>query len=113
MPTRILRNDRPKGGLTQAGKRHDLKAVRWYVLTLPTAAGGRRDRISPQRLGRGAFPAGTSGRDSFRVFRPLVRGGTKGGWQAGQHEATFAVQLRVYPFFGRGNLPHEAGTPLV
>ena len=89
MPTRILRNDRPKGGLTQAGKRHDLKAVRWYVLTLPTAAGGRRDRIS------------------------LVRGGTKGGWQAGQHEATFAVQLRVYPFFGRGNLPHEAGTPLV
>ena len=52
-------------------------------------------------------------RDSFRVFRPLVRGGTKGGWQAGQHEATFAVQLRVYPFFGRGNLPHEAGTPLV
>ena len=33
MPTRILRNDRPKGGLTQAGKRHDLKAVRWYVLT--------------------------------------------------------------------------------
>ena len=49
MPTRILRNDRPEGGLTQAGKRHDLKAVRWYVLTLPTAAGGRRDRISPSK----------------------------------------------------------------
>lgn len=49
MPTHILRNDRPKGGLTQAGKRHDLKAVRWYVLTLPTAAGGRRDRISPSK----------------------------------------------------------------
>ena len=49
MPTRILRNDCPKGGLTQAGKRHDLKAVRWYVLTLPTAAGGRRDRISPSK----------------------------------------------------------------
>ncbi len=49
MPTRILRNDRPKGGLIQAGKRHDLKAVRWYVLTLPTAAGGRRDRISPSK----------------------------------------------------------------
>ena len=81
MPTRILRNDRPKGGLTtQAGKRHDLKAVRWYVLTLPTAAGGRRDRISPSK---------------------------------GLDEATFAVQLRVYPFFGRGNLPYEAGTPLV
>ncbi|MCC2203407.1 MULTISPECIES: transcriptional regulator [Parabacteroides] len=49
MPTHILRNDRPKGGLTQVGKRHDLKAVRWYVLTLPTAAGGRRDRISPSK----------------------------------------------------------------
>ena len=48
MPTRILRNDRPKGGLTQAGKRHDLKAVRWYVLTLPTAGGGR-DKISPSK----------------------------------------------------------------
>ena len=48
MPTRILRNDCPKGGLTQAGKRHDLKAVRWYVLTLPTAGGGR-DRISPSK----------------------------------------------------------------
>ena len=77
MPTRILRNDRPKGGLTQA------------------------------------FPARASWGDVVRVFRPLVRGGTKGGWQAGQHEATFAVQLRVYPFFGRGNLPYEAGTPLV
>ena len=90
MPTRILRNDRPKGGLTQAGKRHDLKAVRWYVLTLPTAAGGRRDRISPSK-----------GLDVELSRR------------AGQHEASPAVQLRVYPFFGRGNFPHEAGTPLV
>ena len=49
MPTRILRNDRPKGGLTQAGKRHDLKAVRWYVLTLPTTGVARRDRISPAK----------------------------------------------------------------
>ena len=38
-----------KCDLTQVGKRHDLKAVRWYVLTLPTAAGGRRDRISPSK----------------------------------------------------------------
>ena len=103
-----------EGGPDTAGKRHDLKAVRWYVLTLPTAAGGRRDRISPSKgLDVELSPAGTSGRGSFRVFRPLVRGGAKGGWQAGQHEATFAVQLRVYPFFGRGNFPHEAGTPLV
>ena len=104
MPTCILRNDRPKGGLTQAGKRHDLKAVRWYVLTLPTAAGGRRDRISPSK-----------GLD-VELSRRERRGEAlfeKGGWQAGQHEATFAVQLRVYPFFGRGNFPHEAGTPLV
>ena len=59
-----------EGGLTQAGKRHDLKAVRWYVLTLPTAAGGRRDRISPlQRL-----DVELSRRERrerlFRVFRP-------------------------------------------
>ena len=49
MPTRILRYDCPKGGLTQAGKRHDLKAVRWYVLTLPTTGVARRDRISPAK----------------------------------------------------------------
>lgn len=114
MPTRILRNDCPKGGLTQAGKRHDLKAVRWYVLTLPTAAGGRRDRISPSKgLDVELSRRERRGEALFEYFAPLVRGGAKGGWQAGQHEATFAVQLRVYPFFGRGNLPHEAGTPLV
>ena len=105
MPTHILRNDRPKGGLTQVGKRHDLKAVRWYVLTLPTAAGGRRDRISPSK--------GLDVELSRRERRGETLFGAEGGWQAGQHEATFAVQLRVYPFFGRGNLPHEAGTPLV
>ena len=29
-------------------KRRDQEAVRWYVLTLPTAGGGR-DRISPSK----------------------------------------------------------------
>ena len=29
-------------------KRRDQEAVRWYVLTLPTA-GGKRDRISPSK----------------------------------------------------------------
>ena len=32
-------------------KRRDQEAVRWYVLTLPTAGGGR-DRISPEGAGR-------------------------------------------------------------
>ena len=31
------------------GKRHDLEAVRWYVLTLPTTGVARRDRISPAK----------------------------------------------------------------
>ena len=101
MPTRILRNDRPKGGLTQAGKRHDLKAVRWYVLTLPTAAGGRRDRISPskgldvelsrrERRGEtlfgvraGEYPLveGGSGTHHVRLF---YRDGGRGGDPAGR-----------------------------
>ena len=32
-------------------KRRDQEAVRWYVLTLPTAGGGR-DRISPSKAAR-------------------------------------------------------------
>mgnify|MGYP001267430384 CR=1 FL=1 len=110
MPTRILRNDRPKGGLTQAGKRHDLKAVRWYVLTLPTAAGGRRDRISPSKgLDVELSRRERRGEALFEYFAPSYVEVRKDG----KHEAAPAVQLRVYPFFGRGNLPHEAGTPLV
>ena len=45
----VLRNDCPDRGMERVCKRQDLKTVRWYVLTLPTAAGGRRDRISPSR----------------------------------------------------------------
>ena len=45
----VLRDGRSERGTARVGKRHDLKTVRWYVLTLPTAAGGRRDRISPSK----------------------------------------------------------------
>ena len=36
-------------GYARVGKRHDLKTVRWYVLTLPTTGVARRDRISPAK----------------------------------------------------------------
>ncbi|WP_165154759.1 transcription termination/antitermination protein NusG [Parabacteroides sp. ZJ-118] len=49
MSINALRNDCPDRGMAQVRKRQDLRTVRWYVLTLPTAAGGRRDRISPSR----------------------------------------------------------------
>ena len=49
MSMNVLRNDCPDRGMERVCKRQDLKTVRWYVLTLPTAAGGRRDRISPSR----------------------------------------------------------------
>ena len=114
MPTRILRNDRPEGGLIQAGKRHDLKAVRWYVLTLPTAAGGRRDRISPSKgLDVELSRRERRGETVFEYFAPSYVEVRKVGGKLVNTRRPLAVQLRVYPFFGRGNLPHEAGTPLV
>ena len=50
MPTRVLRDGRPRGGLTQAGKRHDLKSctlVRAHASYYRGVA--RRDRISPAK----------------------------------------------------------------
>ncbi len=45
----VLRDGRSERGTARVGKRHDLKAVRWYVLTLPTTGVARRDRISPAK----------------------------------------------------------------
>ena len=96
MSMNVLRNDCPDRGMERVCKRQDLKTVRWYVLTLPTAAGGR------------AFPSRASRGDVVRVFRPLVRGGEEGGRKDGKHEAAPAVQLRVYPVLRGGDLPDEA-----
>ena len=41
----VLRDGRSERGTARVGKRHDLKTVRWYVLTLPTTGVARRDRI--------------------------------------------------------------------
>ena len=49
MTMNVLRNACSERGMAQVGKRQDLKTVRWYVLTLPTVAGGRRNRISPSK----------------------------------------------------------------
>ena len=45
----VLRDGRSERGTAQVGKRHDLKTVRWYVLTLPTTGVARRDKISPAK----------------------------------------------------------------
>ena len=66
-------------------KRRDQEAVRWYVLTLPTAGGGR-DRISPRRGWTLSFPAVSVVGSLVRVFLPLVCRGEEGGRQDGQHE---------------------------
>ena len=45
----VLRDGRSERGTARVGKRHDLKTVRWYVLTLPTTGVARCDRISPAK----------------------------------------------------------------
>ena len=45
----VLRDGCSERGTARVGKRHDLKTVRWYVLTLPTTGVARRDRISPAK----------------------------------------------------------------
>ncbi len=67
-------------------RRRDQEAVRWYVLTLPTAGGGR-DKISPSK--------GLAAELSRRERR-------------GEHETAPAVQLRVRPGLGERDLPPEA-----
>ena len=97
----VLRDGRSERGTARVGKRHDLKTVRWYVLTLPTTGVARRDRISPAKsLDAELSPARASWGDVVRVFRPLVCGGKEGGRKDGQHEAAPAVQLRVCPVLG-------------
>ena len=45
----VLRDGCSERGTARVGKRHDLKTVRWYVLTLPTTGVARRDKISPAK----------------------------------------------------------------
>ncbi|RGD11581.1 transcriptional regulator, partial [Parabacteroides sp. AM25-14] len=45
----VLRDGCSERGTARVGKRHDLKTVRWYVLTLPATGVARRDRISPAK----------------------------------------------------------------
>ena len=45
----VLRDGCSERGTVRVGKRHDLKTVRWYVLTLPTTGMARRDKISPAK----------------------------------------------------------------
>ena len=85
-------------------KRRDQEAVRWYVLTLPTAGGGR-DRISPSKgLDAELSRRERRGETLVRVFLPFICRGEEGGRQDGQHETAPAVQLRVHPRLGGRDL---------
>ncbi|UQT35613.1 hypothetical protein M5E82_08415 [Parabacteroides distasonis] len=66
-----MRDGCSERGTARVGKRHDLKTVRWYVLTLPTTGVARRDRISPAKsLDAELSRREASWGDVVRVFRP-------------------------------------------
>ena len=97
----VLRDGCSERGTARVGKRHDLKTVRWYVLTLPTTGVARRDRISPAKsLDAELSRRKRRGETLFEYFAPLLCGGEEGGRKDGQHEAAPAVQLRVCPVLG-------------
>ncbi len=67
----VLRDGCSERGTARVGKRHDLKAVRWYVLTLPTTGVARRDKISPAKSLMPSFPgAKRRGETLFEYFAP-------------------------------------------
>ena len=96
----VLRDGRSERGTARVGKRHDLKTVRWYVLTLPTTGVARRDRISPAKsLDAELSRRKRRGETLFEYFAPSYVE-EEGGRKDGQHETTPAVQLRVCPVLG-------------
>lgn len=75
MPMNILRNDCPGRGMERVCKRQNLKTVRWYVLTLPIATGGRHDRVSPSGgLNAELSHRGRCGKTLFEYFAPSYVG---------------------------------------
>ena len=67
----VLRDGCSERGTARVGKRHDLKTVRWYVLTLPTTGVARRDRISPLKAWMPSFPgASVVGRRCSSISPP-------------------------------------------
>ena len=114
MSMNVLRNDCPDRGMERVCKRQDLKTVRWYVLTLPTAAGGRRDRISPSRgLDAELSRRERRGETLFEYFAPSYVEVRKVDGKLVNTRRPPAVQLRVYPVLGGGDLPDEADAPLI
>ena len=96
----VLRDGRSERGTARLWQRHDLKTVRWYVLTLPYYGCGTTRQDQPRQSLDAELPAQASWGDVVRVFRPLLCGGEEGGRKDGQHEAAPAVQLRVCPVLG-------------
>ena len=88
-------------------KRRDQEAVRWYVLTLPTAGGGR-DRISHSKgLDAELSRRERRGEALFEYFSPSYVEARKVGGKM-VNETAPAVQLRVRPRLGGRDLPPEA-----
>ena len=84
-------------------KRRDQEAVRWYVLTLPTAGGGR-DKISPSKGLDVELSRRERRGEPCSSISPPRMSGEEGGRQDGQHETAPAVQLRVHPRLGERDL---------
>lgn len=80
--------------------RRSQEAVRWYVLTLPTAVGGRDNIYSSKGLDAELSRRKRCGEPLFEYFAPLVCRGSQGGRQDGQYEEASFIQLCVYPCFG-------------
>ena len=75
--------------------RRSQEAVRWYVLTLPTAVGGRDNIYSSKGLDAELSRRKRCGEPLFEYFAP-----SQGGRQDGQYEEASFIQLCVYPCFG-------------
>ena len=105
----VLRDGRSERGTARVGKRHDLKTVRWYVLTLrPTTGVARRDRISPAKSLMPSFPGASVGETLFEYFAPSYVEVRKVDGKMVNTKRPPAVQLRVYPVLRGGDLPDEA-----
>ena len=78
--------------------RRSQEAVRWYVLTLPTAVGGRDNIYSSKGLDAELSRRKRCGEPLFEYFAPSYV--EQGGRQDGQYEEASFIQLCVYPCFG-------------
>ena len=95
----IMTSNSSDRAMVHIRNRRSQEAVRWYVLTLPTAVGGRDNIYSSKGLDAELLVVNVWG-TLVRVLCPLVCRGSQGGRQDGQYEEASFIQLCVYPCFG-------------